>query len=229
MTDKRLLIVDDEEDICAILKYNLEKAGYVVDTDVSAENALTRDLSQYSLVLLDVMMGEISGLEMASRIRSDAGTCSLPIIFITAKDTADDAVAGFDAGADDYISKPFSVKEVISRVAAVLRRCSSQKSQHDDFLTYKEMLLDNNRKSLVVEGRPIEVTKTEFELLHLLVSAPGKVFSREQILSAVWPNDTVVVDRTVDVNITRLRKKISPYGANIVTRHGYGYCFVDET
>lgn len=220
----RLLVVDDEEDICAILKYNLEKAGYSVDTDTSAEDALRRDLSKYGLILLDIMLGGMSGLDMASKIRASATTKDIPIIFITAKDTEEDTLAGFDAGADDYISKPFSVREVVRRVAAVLRR-SSTKYKTPDALTYKGLAIDNDAKTLSVDGRKVEVTKNEFEILHLLLSSPGRVFTREEILSAVWPDDVIVTDRTVDVNITRLRKKISPYGDCIVTRHGYGYCF----
>ena len=227
MLQQRILVVDDEPDICAILKYNLEKAGYEVCTAGSAEEALSLDLPSFSLVLLDIMMGEMSGTEMAAKMKSDPATASLPIIFITAKDSEEDTVAGLNMGADDYISKPFSVREVLSRVAAVLRRYPSQKPQteEDEELRYGDMVLNFTRKTLTLAGEEIPTTRTEFEILNLLLSSPGRVFSRSEILSKVWPEDVYVLDRTVDVNVTRLRKKMGEYGKQLVTRHGYGYCF----
>ena len=195
MATTRILVVDDEEDLCEILKFNLEIEGYEVDTAYSAEEALKKDLTVYNLLLLDVMMGEISGFKMARILRQDEKTANTPIIFLTAKDTENDMLTGFNLGADDYISKPFSIRQVIARVKAVLRR-TSEKSK-----------------------------EKEIEILKLLLENKGNVFSREEILSRIWKDEVYVLDRTIDVNITRLRKKIGPYGKNIVTRLGFGYCF----
>lgn len=226
MLQQKILIVDDEPDICAILKYNLEKDGYEVSTAGSAEEALALELPTFSLVLLDIMMGEMSGTEMAAKMKADPATAMIPIIFITAKDSEEDTVAGLNLGADDYISKPFSVREVLSRVAAVLRRYPKTKAQGSEGeLRYGDMVLDLARKTLVLAGNDIPTTRTEFEILSLLLSNPGRVFSRAEILSQVWPEDVYVLDRTVDVNVTRLRKKLGEYGKQLVTRHGYGYCF----
>ena len=198
MATTRILVVDDEEDLCEILKFNLEIEGYEVDTAYSAEEALKKDLTVYNLLLLDVMMGEISGFKMARILRQDEKTANTPIIFLTAKDTENDMLTGFNLGADDYISKPFSIRQVIARVKAVLRR-TSEKSKDK------------------------EIEKLEYETLAL--DTKGNVFSREEILSRIWKDEVYVLDRTIDVNITRLRKKIGPYGKNIVTRLGFGYCF----
>lgn len=217
----RILIVDDEEDICAILKYNLEKAGFYAETAVSAESATSMDISSFDLILLDVMMTGMSGFDFASALKQNKSTVNIPIIFVTAKDSIDDKVTGLEIGADDYISKPFSVKEVISRVKAVLRRTQSSS---------KEVVIDNLRlntenKSLYIDGEQVILTKTEFEILHLLISNRGKVFSREEILEKVWDDEAYVTTRVIDVNITRLRRKIGSYGNSIITRHGFGYCY----
>ncbi len=216
-----ILVVDDEEDICAILKYNLENNGFKVVTAHSAEEALGLDLSSCRLVLLDVMMGEMSGFDMAERLKSNPDTASLPIIFVTAKDTEDDTVAGLNLGADDYISKPFSVREVVSRVRAVLRRTAVRSTR----IAYETLEMDTESKTVSVDGESVYLTKTEFGILRLLLENRGRVYSREDILAKVWPDEVLVLGRTVDVNITRLRKKIGRYGDNIVTRHGYGYIF----
>ena len=222
----KILIVDDEEDLCEILKFNLETEGYEVDTAFSAEEALKRDISSYQLLLLDVMMGEMSGFKMASLLRKNEKTAGIPIIFLTAKDTENDMLTGFSLGADDYISKPFSIRQVIARVKAVLRRTSNREKQPDgDLLTYETLSLDIKRIKATVDGKPVPLTKKEFEILRLLLENKGNVFSREEILSRVWKDEVYVLDRTIDVNITRLRKKIDPYGKNIVTRLGFGYCF----
>lgn len=224
MEKYRILVVDDEEDICAILKYNLENAGFIVDTVLSAESALEKPVSSYHLLLLDVMLTGMSGFELAEKLKSVPETSEIPIIFVTAKDTEDDTISGFNLGADDYISKPFSVKEVISRVKAVLRRSGASLSE-SNVLVFRTLKLDIDKKFVIVDDEEISLTKIEFEILHLLLSNIGMVFSREDILSRVWLDDVLVLDRTVDVNITRLRKKIRQYGDNIVTRHGFGYCF----
>ncbi len=229
MNNYRILVVDDEEDLCEILKFNLENEGYWVDTANSAEEALKMDLSQYHLLLLDVMMGEISGFRMANMLKKNKDTAQIPIIFVTAKDTENDTITGFNLGADDYISKPFSIREVIVRIKAVLRRtASSSPSKTEDLLEYKGLSLNVSQKKVCINGTEISLTKKEFEILLLFLQNKGRVFSREDILAKVWQDEVFVLDRTIDVNITRLRKKIGEYGKRIVTRLGYGYCFECE-
>ena len=229
MNEYRILVVDDEEDLCEILKFNLENEGYGVDTANSAEEALKMDLSQYHLLLLDVMMGEISGFRMANILKKDKDTAHIPIIFITAKDTENDTITGFNLGADDYISKPFSIREVMVRVKAVLRRTTvSSPTKEEEVLEYKGLSLNIPQKKVSIDGTEVPVTKKEFEILMLFLQNKGRVFSREDILAKVWNDEVYVLDRTIDVNITRLRKKIGDYGKRIVTRLGYGYCFECE-
>lgn len=225
MTNYRILVVDDEEDLCEILKFNLETEGYEVDTANSAEEALKKDLSVYNLLMLDVMMGEISGFKMANIIRKDDNKAKIPIIFLTAKDTENDRLTGFNLGADDYISKPFSIREVIARVKAVLRRTATDNNTNQETLSFDQLLVNIPQKKVTIKGEEITLTKKEFEILKLLLGNQGHVFSRDEILSRVWSDEVYVLDRTIDVNITRLRKKIGEYGKNIVTRLGYGYCF----
>ena len=222
----KILVVDDEEDLCEILKFNLEIEGYEVDTAFSAEEALKMDIASYQLLLLDVMMGEISGFKMASILKKEEKTADIPIIFLTAKDTENDMLTGFNLGADDYISKPFSIRQVVARVKAVLRRTSDkEKVPENECLTSETLSLDTKRIKASVDGQEVPLTKKEFEILKLLLENKGNVFSREEILSRIWKDEVYVLDRTIDVNITRLRKKIGPYGKNIVTRLGFGYCF----
>ena len=222
-----ILVVDDEEDLCEILKFNLETEGYQVDTAFSGEESLTLDLENYDLLLLDVMMGEISGFKLASLLKKEEKTAHLPIIFLTAKDTENDMLTGFNLGADDYISKPFSIRQVQARVKAVLRRSLEAKKNgtKGNILQYKTLVLDTERIKASIQGEVIPLTKKEFEILKLLLENINHVFSREEILSRVWKDEVYVLDRTIDVNITRLRKKIGEYGKNIVTRLGFGYCF----
>ena len=221
-----ILVVDDEEDLCEILKFNLETEGYEVDTAYSAEEALTLNLTDYDLLLLDVMMGEISGFKLASMLKKNEKTAHIPIIFLTAKDTENDMLTGFNLGADDYISKPFSIKQVQARVKAVLRRSMEEKKPvNENILTYNTLKLDTQRIKASINGEEVALTKKEFEILKLLLENINHVFSREEILSHVWKDEVYVLDRTIDVNITRLRKKIGEYGKNIVTRLGFGYCF----
>ena len=229
MNEYRILVVDDEEDLCEILKFNLENEGYLVDTANSAEEALKMDISSYNLLLLDVMMGEISGFKMANLLKKDKKTANIPIIFITAKDTENDTVTGFNLGADDYISKPFSLREVIARTKAVIRRTATMKAEDKpEQIEYKTLILDITKKKVSIDNEEIPLTKKEFEILFLLLQNKGRVFSREDILSKIWSDEVYVLDRTIDVNITRLRKKIGIYGKCIVTRLGYGYCFDSE-
>ena len=229
MSNYKILVVDDEEDLCEILKFNLENEGYEIDTANSAEEALRMDISSYDLLLLDVMMGEISGFKMANLLKNDRKTAHIPIIFITAKDTENDTITGFNLGADDYISKPFSLREVTARVKAVLRRTKQEEvSEVPEQLTYKTLVLDIGKKKVSIDGEEASLTKKEFEILLLLLQNKGRVFSREDILHRIWSDEVYVLDRTIDVNITRLRKKIGAYGKCIVTRLGYGYCFEAE-
>lgn len=229
MNDYRILVVDDEEDICEILQFNLENEGYRVDTAHSAEEALTLKIADYDLLLLDVMMGEISGFRMASMLKKEKATAGIPIIFITAKDTENDTITGFNLGADDYISKPFSLREVSARVKAVLRRTRQEATKGEPSqLAYRSLRVDLDQKRTSIDGEEVALTKKEFEILRLLLQHQGHVFSREEILNSVWSDEVYVLDRTIDVNITRLRKKIGEYGKCIVTRLGYGYCFEGE-
>jgi len=226
MNKTRILVVDDEEDLCEILQFNLESEGYEVDTANSAEEAMEKDLASYQLLILDVMMGGISGFKMADNLRKNEKTVNLPIIFITAKDTENDLLTGFNIGADDYISKPFSIREVTVRVKAVLRRTkAASSSEKEDYLLYDDLKIDITRKKTFIGNIPVILTKKEFEMLVLMASHPGRIFSREDILTNIWTDEVYVLDRTIDVNITRLRKKLGDYGKYIVTRLGYGYCF----
>ena len=232
MTTERILIVDDEETLCEVLKLNLENEGYDVDIAFSAEQALTLDLQSYALILLDIMMGEISGIKMAKMLKADVSTANIPIIFTTARDTEDDMVMGLNIGADDYIMKPYTVRNVIARVKSVLRRTSGQKSINapvaaPEVLQVEGLRLDMEFKRCTVDGNEVKLAKKEFELLAYLIKHRGKICSREQILSRVWSDEVVVLDRTIDVNITRLRSKIGVYGSYIVTRSGFGYGFRD--
>jgi len=221
----RILVVDDEQDLCEILKFNLETEGYSVDTANSSEEAMKMDLPSYNLLLLDVMMGAMSGFTMAKKLKESPTTVGIPIIFLTARDTENDTVTGFNLGADDYISKPFSIREVLVRIRAVLRRTNEPEDTQQKIIKYKEMEMNIDRKVVTIDGEPIPFTKTEFELLHLLLSEKGYVFSRQELIDRIWPKDVLVLDRTVDVNITRLRKKIGRFSKCIVTRLGYGYYF----
>ena len=224
-TNYRILVVDDEEDLCDILKFNLENEGYEVETANSAEEALKMDLTRFHLLLLDVMMGETSGFKMARMLRQSLRTRDIPIIFLTARDTENDAVTGFTLGADDYVSKPFSLREVQMRIKAVLRRTVPQETVPAAYVGFKELTLDLNKKVATLRGEALQLTKTEFEILRLLLENEGRVFSREEMLRRIWSSDAVVLDRTVDVNITRLRRKLDEYGKFVITRMGYGYCF----
>ncbi len=224
MNTTKILVVDDEEDLCEILQFNLEIESYKVDVAYSAEEALQKDLSQYKLLLLDVMMGDISGFRMAKTLKENPATANIPIIFLTAKDTENDIVTGFNIGAEDYITKPFSIKEVALRVKAVLRRTQTA-DMEEKTITYEDLSVALESKRVMLSGEEVALTKKEFEILCLLLENRNKVYSREEILAKVWSDEVYVLDRTVDVNITRLRKKIAPYGVNIVTKQGYGYVF----
>lgn len=224
MAKHKILVVDDEESLCEILQFNLEVEGYEADVAYSAEQALRMHPERYSLILLDVMMGEMSGFRMARILKENPETARVPVIFCTAKDTEDDTVAGLNLGADDYIAKPFSVREVLARVRSVLRRTETAGTE-PEAITFDGLALNLRRKVCTLDGREVALTKKEFEILALLLSHRGVIFSREEILRRIWSDEVIVLDRTIDVNITRLRRKIAPYGEHIVTRLGYGYGF----
>lgn len=220
---KKILIVDDEEDLCEILHYNLTNEGFLTDIAHSAEEALTYQLDDYNLLILDVMMGAMSGFKLTEKIRKEMNN-EVPVIFLTARDTENDLLSGFSLGADDYITKPFSVNELIARVRAVLKRTESRASQNK-ILKFGDIELDNSRKRVLIDKERIDLTKKEFDILLLLLENQGRVFTREDILQRIWGYDVIVTDRTVDVNITRIRNKIGKYGACLKNRTGYGYFF----
>lgn len=224
MTDHKILIVDDEEDLCEILQFNLEGEGYQAEVAYSAEEALKKDLASFSLVLLDVMMGKMSGFKLAKVMRKELGL-TMPIIFITAKTAEDDLLTGFNLGGDDYISKPFSVKEVIVRVKAVLKRGQVQDLKAGDSISMEGLKLNLKKRKLLIDKEEIELTKKEFEILTLLLQREGYIMSRDDILKRVWEEHTIVAERTIDVHMARLRKKLGEYGKYIRNKPGYGYTF----
>ena len=226
MKQQRILVVDDERSLCDILLYNLSMAGYEAVAAFSAEEALEKEPAGFDLILLDVMLPGLSGYELAKKLKTDTVTSSIPIVFLSAMGAEDDKLHGFDLGADDYIPKPFSVREVLARIKAVLGRTSQAHSVIQE-LSYEGLKLNMVNKSVTADGKEIQLTKTEYEVLKLFLEHRGQVFSRQEILDRVWPQGVVVSDRTVDVNITRMRKKIGRYSSCIVPRQGFGYLFVE--
>jgi DNA-binding response OmpR family regulator len=222
---KRILVVDDERDICEILSFNLENEGYEVETAFSAEEAIAILSPEHDLVLLDVMMGGMSGYHLAEKLRREGNL--VPIIFLTAKDTENDMLTGFSVGGDDYISKPFSLKEVSARVKAVLKRAPEEPENQEaaERLTVGDMTLDISAKELSIGGEKISLTKTEFEILALLAQNPTRIFSREEIIDRLWKDAPYTTERTVDVHITRLRKKMGELASWVSSKAGYGYRF----
>ena len=224
----RLLLVDDEEDLREILTFNLAGEGYQVSTAANAEKALKMPLEEYHLLILDVMMPGMSGFKLAEVIRRDK-KLTTPIIFLTAKDTENDLLTGFNIGADDYMAKPFSIKELQARVQAVLMRSLQGGLDFEESqIEIGTLLIDLDTKQVFVDGEPIDLTKKELEILILLARDPSKVFSREEILARVWREDVFVMERTIDVHITRIRKKLRGSGVKIINRSGFGYCLVEE-
>ena len=221
---KRILIVDDEEDLCEILQYNLSNEGYQTDVAHSAEEALKKSPGTFDLILLDVMMGQMSGFKFADKLRKEQ-KIDTPIIFLTAKDTENDILTGFSLGADDYISKPFSVNELTARVKAVLKRSYTDKVNSKAIIQFNGIDLDTIRKRLIINDERVELTKKEYEILKTLLENQGKVFSREDLLMRIWGQDVIVTERTVDVNITRLRNKLGQFGSSLKNKTGYGYFF----
>lgn len=224
----KILAVDDEDLICELLKFNLETEGYEVATAPSAEEALKDDLSQYDLFILDIMMGEMSGLKLAHILKQNPATAHIPIIFCSAKNSEEDIIAGLVSGADDYIAKPFSMKELTARVRAIFnRRSLSQQQASPKSLTYKGLTLDLEKQTATIDGVATKLTRTEYEILTLFLSNRNRLFSRAEIFKAVWPEQVIVTDRTVDVNISRIRKKLSAYARCLVNRSGFGYGFME--
>lgn len=224
LKDKKILIVDDEEDLCEILQYNLGNEGYFTEIAHSAEEALKKPVDDFDLILLDVMMGPLSGFKFADTVRKKLNI-NVPIIFLTAKDTENDILTGFSVGADDYIAKPFSVNELTARVKAVLKRSNKVSTKKQEILKFGPIKIDISRKRLVINKVKIDLTRKEYEILKLLLENQSTVFSREDILVKIWGTGIVVTDRTVDVNITRLRTKLGEYGQCLKNKTGYGYFF----
>ena len=222
----RILIVDDEPDLREILQYNLEAAGYETDLAASAEEALEKLTAEHSLLLLDVRMGGMSGFALAEHLRDELNN-STPIIFLTAKDREEDLLAGFSAGADDYISKPFSLQEVLARVKAVLKRTAKQAQASE--LRLGNLSVKVQRKEVRIGGEEIRLSPKEYGILALLASEPGRSFSREEILADVWRGESYVLDRTVDVHIARIRRKLEHSSLRLANRQGYGYCLEESS
>jgi two-component system, OmpR family, alkaline phosphatase synthesis response regulator PhoP len=217
----KILVVDDEQDLCEILQFNLESEGYEVETANSAEEALKKPLQEFDLILLDIMMGGMSGYKAADTIRKQK-MLDTPIIFITAKSSENDMLTGFNIGADDFILKPFSVKEVVARVKAVLKRGRVKPTEK---LSFGGLEIDSEKKVVTIDDKSVDLTRKEFDILHLLLKRKGSFTSRSSILEKVWDDDVIVTERNVDVNIARLRKKIGEYGNYIKGKTGYGYLF----
>lgn len=229
----KILIIDDEESICEILKYNLLKEGYDADCVYSAEEALSLDLSNYSLFIVDIMMERLSGFDFVKRLKNSAATENTPVIFCSALDDEDDKVMGLNIGADDYITKPFVIGEVLARVRAVLRRShithqwayNVSRSTYEPDITFRNMRISRNEKKCIINGESINLTKTEYDLLLFFLTHRNRIYTRDEIIKQVWSSDIMVTTRAIDTNITRLRKKLGEYGQYIITRLGYGYGF----
>lgn len=217
----RILVVDDEEGIREGLREYLALEGFDADSACSAEEAVSMGIENYGLLLLDVMMSGMDGFELARRLKLSPATAYIPIIFLTARDSEEDMVAGLNMGADDYIAKPFSMKNVIARIEAVLRRVRVDSARPGG------VVCDRNALTCRVDGSLVRMPRKEFEILALMLENPGKIFTREELMRQVWPDHVIVTDRSVDVHVTRIRSKIAPYGRNIVARSGYGYGWQD--
>ena len=236
----KILVIDDEEAVCEILKFNLEREGYEVDCAYSAEEALDLDnLDSYSLFMVDIMMGELSGFDFANRVRNVTATEETPILFCSALSDEDVVVKGLNIGADDYVTKPFNIGEVLARVRAVLRRTGAaqkrsaadiieQQSIYESDVTFKGLRIDRNDKECYLDNELVTLTRTEFDILLFFLTHRNRIYSREEIIKNVWGDDVVVTGRTIDTNITRLRKKLGDYDKYIVTRQGFGYGFKEK-
>ncbi|MEZ3520845.1 MAG: response regulator transcription factor [Muribaculaceae bacterium] len=230
----RILVIDDEEAVCEILKFNLEKEGYEVDCAYSAEEALDMDLSGYSLFMVDIMMDQLSGYDFAKRVRNVTETEFTPILFCSALSNEDSVVKGLNIGADDYVTKPFVIGEVLARVRAILRRSGqathrmpavNERADYESDVIFRTLRIDRNDKTVYLDGEELPLTRTEYDILLFFLIHRNRIYSREEIINQVWGDDVVVTNRTIDTNITRLRKKIGQYSNNLVTRQGFGYGF----
>lgn len=230
----RILVIDDEEAVCEILKFNLEKEGYEVDCAYSAEEALDMDLSGYSLFMVDIMMDQRSGYDFAKRVRNVTETEFTPILFCSALSNEDSVVKGLNIGADDYVTKPFVIGEVLARVRAILRRSGqtahhmpavNERADYESDVIFRTLRIDRNDKTAYLDGEELPLTRTEYDILLFFLMHRNRIYSREEIINQVWGDDVVVTNRTIDTNITRLRKKIGQYSNNLVTRQGFGYGF----
>lgn len=236
----KILVIDDEEDACEILKFNLEKDGYQVDCAYSAEEALDMDnLKSYSLFMVDIMMGQLSGFDFASRVRNVTATEDTPILFCSALSDEDCVVKGLNIGADDYVTKPFNIGEVLARVRAILRRSGAaqkrsasdiieEQSIYESDVVFKGLRIDRNDKECYLDNELVTLTRTEFDIMLFFLTHRNRIYSREEIIKNVWGDDVVVSGRTIDTNITRLRKKLGEYDKYIVTRQGFGYGFKEK-
>lgn len=236
----KILVIDDEEDVCEILKFNLEKDGYQVDCAYSAEEALDMDnLESYSLFMVDIMMGQLSGFDFASRVRNVTATENTPILFCSALSDEDCVVKGLNIGADDYVTKPFNIGEVLARVRAILRRSgmaqkrtvsdsAEEQSIYESDVVFKGLRIDRNDKECYLDNELVTLTRTEFDIMLFFLTHRNRIYSREEIIKNVWGDDVVVSGRTIDTNITRLRKKLGEYDKYIVTRQGFGYGFKEK-
>ena len=231
----KILVIDDEEALCEILKFNLEKAGYDVDCAYSAEEALEMDLKPYQLMIVDIMMESLSGFDFAKRIRNNPETEFTPIIFCSALNGEDDTVMGLNIGADDYITKPFVISEVLARVRAVLRRVQmvskpevAKENNYVDDVIFNGLRIDRNEKLGYLNGEELNLTRTEYDILLFFLTHRNRIYSREELISKIWDSNVVVTIRTIDTNIARLRKKIGEYGNNIITLLGFGYGFKEK-
>lgn len=236
----KILVIDDEEAVCEILKFNLEKECYEVDCAYSAEEALEMEnLENYSLFMVDIMMGRLSGFDFANRVRNVTATEETPILFCSALSDEDCVVKGLNIGADDYVTKPFNIGEVLARVRAVLRRSGAQRKRsaseiadqqsiYESDVTFKGLRIDRNDKECYLDNELISLTRTEFDILLFFLTHRNRIYSREDIIKNVWGDDVVVTGRTIDTNITRLRKKLGDYDKYIVTRQGFGYGFKEK-
>lgn len=236
--DNKILIIDDEDSICEILKYNLELEGYNVTVASSAIEAMQLDISSYSLIILDIMMKDMDGYEFAMRLKGDPATEFMPIIFCSALSSEDARVKGLNIGGDDYIVKPFRIREVLARVRSLLRRTlmvknniEAQNNNHADEqeIRFRELCINKKNKLCIIKGEPVRLTKTELELLVFFLSNPNCIYTRKEIIQSIWGKSDEVTERAIDTNITRLRKKIGEYGSYLITRLGYGYGFQENS
>lgn len=220
----KILIVDDEEDLCEILQFNLKGEGFYTEVAYSAEDALKKNIESFNLIILDVMMGAMSGFKLAEKIRKEISN-NIPIVFITAKNSENDLLTGFNVGGDDYITKPFSINEIIARIKAVLKRTRKQNEISAPSIIMDDIELDFTKKIMLIENKEVTLTKKEFEIIALLVKNNGRIFTRAEIFNKVWDDNTIVTERTIDVHVTHLRKKMGKLGKYLKSKTGYGYAF----